>query len=340
MLRLMSHLMTTAPSYSEREHQVGLVGLPFHALFDWPMGTPSGFAVFQDPGVNNILKRILNEWGNFLKSPPSAQVLDNSSCGWFGPTGKVDLTTTANNAAQTCLEFEDMFECNADAENYGFTSWDSFFTRTFREGVRPVASPDRDDVIANVCESLPYKIARNVRARDKFWLKGQPYSVLDMLAHDELSAAFVGGTIYQAFLSALSYHRWHSPVRGKITTAYVVDGTYYSEPPYTGPVSRGGIDESGENTGQEYISALATRALIFIEADNPDIGLMCVIAVGMVEVSSCDITVRAGQHVDKGDELGMVSLSACKPALQPFTYIPPRSFISEARLTAFYLGRV
>ena len=47
------------------------------------------------------------------------------------------------------------------------------------------------------------------------------------------------------------------------------------------------------------------RALIFIEADNPDIGLMCVMPVGMAEVSSCDITVQPGQHVEKGDELGM-----------------------------------
>ena len=50
---------------------------------------------------------------------------------------------------------------------------------------------------------------------------------------------------------------------------------------------------------------MATRALIFIEADNPEIGLMCVIPVGMAEVSSCEITVYEGQHVKKGDQLGM-----------------------------------
>lgn len=40
-----------------------------------------------------------------------------------------------------------------------------------------------------------------------------------MLAHDKLAEQFVGGTVYQAFLSALSYHRWHSPVSGKIVKA-------------------------------------------------------------------------------------------------------------------------
>jgi phosphatidylserine decarboxylase len=32
---------------------------------------------------------------------------------------------------------------------------------------------------------------------------------------------------------------------------------------------------------------------------------MCVMPVGMAEVSSCQITVKPGDHVNKGDELGM-----------------------------------
>ncbi len=42
-----------------------------------------------------------------------------------------------------------------------------------------------------------------------------------------------------------------------------------------------------------------------LQADNPAIGLMCVVAIGMAEVSSCEITVVAGQHVAKGDQIGM-----------------------------------
>ena len=32
---------------------------------------------------------------------------------------------------------------------------------------------------------------------------------------------------------------------------------------------------------------------------------MWILAVGMAEVSTCEITAYVGQHVDKGDELGM-----------------------------------
>ena len=105
-----------------------------------------------------------------------------------------------------------------------------------------------------------------------------------MLAHDPWAEQFVGGTVYQAFLSALSYHRWHSPVNGTIKKAYVVPGTYYSEPLYEDFVNGKGAPVDGENTSQEYLSVMATRAIIFIEADNPKIGLMNFQGIGMTEV--------------------------------------------------------
>ena len=77
------------------------------------------------------------------------------------------------------------------------------------------------------------------------------------------------------------------------------DGTYFSETPAEG------YDPAGPNDSQGYITHVATRAMIFIEASNPDIGLMCVLLVGMAEVSSCEITVYQGEHVKKGSQLGM-----------------------------------
>jgi phosphatidylserine decarboxylase len=44
-----------------------MVGVPMAAIFDYAMGTPSGHAAFLDPDVNRMLKKILNEWGKYLK---------------------------------------------------------------------------------------------------------------------------------------------------------------------------------------------------------------------------------------------------------------------------------
>ncbi|WP_404840871.1 phosphatidylserine decarboxylase [Alkalilimnicola ehrlichii] len=98
-----------------------------------------------------------------------------------------------------------------------------------------MAEPGDDAVVVNACESAPYKLAQKVRRTDKFWIKAQPYSLAHMLDGDPLVDLFVGGTVYQAFLSALSYHRWHSPVSGRIVKTCVVDGTYYSETLTEGP---------------------------------------------------------------------------------------------------------
>ncbi|KAF9895108.1 hypothetical protein FE257_000010 [Aspergillus nanangensis] len=308
LLQVLNYLLTTAPSWSDISHRVGLVGLPINAVLDWSMGTPSGYAAYLDPEINAVLKKVLNAWGEFLRSPESAAVLDSSAYGWFGETGKTGLVSVANISEGSGYAFEEMFVCDPKKKYHGFVSWDDFFTRLFREGMRPVASAEDDNVIASACESQPYKLAHNVKRRDTFWIKTQPYSIMDMLAHDPLAERFVGGTVYQAFLSALSYHRWHAPVSGKIVKAYVADGTYYAEPVYEGvgdPDQKEKIDFAGQVTAQEYNTATATRAVVFIEADNPAIGLMAFLGVGMCEVSTCDITVAEGQHVKKGDQLGM-----------------------------------
>ncbi|WVO22797.1 phosphatidylserine decarboxylase [Cryptococcus decagattii] len=302
LLQLLNHVISTAPRWTKGAESVGLVGVPVNALLDWPMGTNAGFCVFQDPTVNEHLKKILNVWSEFLSSPESADALSDDETGWFGPVGLPSLEKVAN-VGKTSYTFDQFYKCDPSAKYFGFKSWDDFFTRHFREEVRPIASPDDDNVVTNACESKVYKVGRNIHARDQFWVKGQPYSVLDILAFDDYAERFVGGTIYQAFLSALSYHRWHAPVSGTIKKAYVVQGTYYSEPPFVEFNANQNADPHGETTSQEYLSATATRSIIFI--DNPKLGLIAFLGIGMTEVSTCEITVKEGQQVKKGDQLGM-----------------------------------
>ncbi len=170
-----------------------------------------------------------------------------------------------------------------------------------------MASPNDDNIIAAPCEAGVFNIQKGAALRDQFFVKGQPYSVLDMLANDKLSQKFAGGTVYQGFLNSLSYHRWHAPVSGIVRRAFVVDGTYFSMPLFQGLGDRNTteINKFGFGQSQGYLSAMATRAVILIEADNKSIGTVGFIAIGMDEVSTCEITVGEGQHINKGDEMGM-----------------------------------
>lgn len=303
MLRFLNHYLTEAPAWSNYAWQNGFVGVPFSALFDGTMATESGFAVFLDPKVNAMLKKILDAWGEFLTSPPSAAVLNNGETGWFGRVGMNALEDHAN-VGKTSRRFHESYVCDERAEHYGFTSWDAFFTRAFRVGVRPVARPEDDDCIVNACESMPYNTSRNIQLRSRFWLKSEQYSLYDML-HDPLAVRFIGGTVYQAYLDQCSYHRWHSPVRGTIVKTSLIGGVYFSQPPWEDVTDIGGGVVNDLVDCQEYLAATSTRAVVFIEADNPAIGLMVFIGIGMAEVSTCETTVKVGEHVEKGQELGM-----------------------------------
>ena len=88
----------------------------------------------------------------------------------------------------------------------------------------------------------------------KFWIKGQPYSLIDLIHNDPLTSKFVSGTLYQAFLSVLSYHRWNSPVSGTVVKAYNLYGSYYSETLPQGFENPNGPDPAAPNDPQAYIT--------------------------------------------------------------------------------------
>jgi phosphatidylserine decarboxylase len=286
MLVVINHVLTTAPTYNT----TGMVGFPINAILDFPMITPAGLAAFTMQRVNSMFRKVLGVWTRFLNSEDSLYVLNDTPAGWLSPS------------AQKALHLDE-FLTDPTKPFLGFKSWNDFFIREFKPGMRPVASPDDDSVIVSACESAPYSIQTNVKEHDTFWLKSQPYSLRQML-NGHFVDRFVGGTVYQAYLSAESYHRWHSPVTGTIRKFDQVAGTYYAE------AASEGFDPAGPNDSQGYIAHVATRALIFIEADNPAIGLLCVVPIGMAEVSSClllgadGVPLKEGQRVKKGEQIG------------------------------------
>lgn len=173
------------------------------------MGTISGYDFFVSPIVNKQLHNVLSQWSKYLASLASQSVLD----GWLGSTGKAVITTVANDG-KTNYTFEQLFACpNISAPHLGFKSWDEYFVRPFNEGIRPTEAPDNGPpdprypdttlVIDNACESAPLQVNHNVSFYDNFYLKEQPYSLVNMLNFAPEARQFVGGTVYQAYLSAL-----------------------------------------------------------------------------------------------------------------------------------------
>ena len=111
--------------------------------------------------------------------------------------------------------------------------------------------------------------------------------------------SFVGGTVYQGFLNPWCYHRWRAPVSGVIERCYSAGYTYFvGNPDLHSSVADSYI------ASQPLLSMISARQIYVIKADNPKIGRIAVIEIGMVEVSGIKNMVREGQRINKGDLLG------------------------------------
>ncbi|KAF8549642.1 phosphatidylserine decarboxylase [Imleria badia] len=326
-LYLLDVIVQEAPAYykATRESDGEIIGepigVPLYLVFDLLSNTSAAYTLFCYPPFNDALKTLLDYWGTYLQSTNSNYTLNTTAEGWFGQIATQDFVPYLYP-----LTFDETYVSpDSSADNKGYTSWDAFFTRDFQTGARPINPSYDSSLIYNACESTTLQYRTNVQLHDTFWLKDQNYSLYDMVGgHPAIAEKFEGGTVYQAFLSPQDYHRWHSPVKGTIVTyetipGSVLPGTYYAVLPDDGSPGNDGL-EKGDPHGalirsQPWLTVSSTRAVIFIQADNADIGLMCFIGVGMAEVSTCDVTVTEGQSVDVGDELGMFHFGGSSHAL-------------------------
>ncbi|KIJ57872.1 hypothetical protein HYDPIDRAFT_141941 [Hydnomerulius pinastri MD-312] len=290
LLAVLNRIITLAPTYSYTSPLVS--GVPMYGVLAPFCNTEAGYRAFTNDKVNAALHGIFTEWVRFLVSPQSRDVLVTTEGGWFSP----DAMGVQDE--RLGMPFAQAWVCQPDQPNMGFTSWDDFFVRRFREKIRPTINPDDPSSINAACEAITYRVCSNAQATDQFWLKDMPYSLDHILNYDPLASQFVGGTVFQAMLSSLDYHRWHSPVDGRVVAAYVVPGTYYAARLDDNP------DPDVVSRSQAFVTAISTRALIFIQSDNPAIGLMCFVGVGLGEISTTKLEVRQGDVIKKGDEIG------------------------------------
>lgn len=284
LLEQLNKVLTVAPDYNETL----LVGTPFSAILLWTMGSKSGFAAYRNEKINNMFKKLLKVYSKFLSSRKSLYVFNKGPNGWMSAP------------AMKKLKMEN-YEYKPNEKYWGFNSWNDFFTRKLAKGVRPITEPDNDKVVVSGCDSTIYKIAKDVKLYSKFWIKSQPYSLIDMLGGDvKFAKIFEGGIVYQAFLNPFNYHRWHSPISGTIVKAYVKEGLYFSQ------IEAYGENETDQDHSESYITSVQTRSLIIIKAKNKKLGYVCMMPVGMVEISSCiiDKKIKKGYEVKKGEELG------------------------------------
>jgi phosphatidylserine decarboxylase len=313
LLAALNHIIKRAPSYDADPAKRNF--FPFYALFLYMMYTKAGDSAFRSEPFNESLRGILKQWCEYLDSGESRNVLHTGPHGWLSPSARLYCS----------LDEFDVPDRNA--AHWGFKSFNDFFHRQVKADCRPIAEPDNPRIIVSPNDGAVYRLARDVGKSERFWLKGQPYSLADMMADSPFVERFVGGDVLQTFLAAKDYHRWTAPIAGVVRGARTVPGLMFSQ-----LRSLGFHPNDSSMLPQAYDSCVNTRGLVFIESDAPPLGMICVIPVGITEVSSVSIAVEVGQRVRKGEELGYFSYggsSLClvfeKGTVERFTIDPPLS---------------
>jgi phosphatidylserine decarboxylase len=185
----------------------------------------------------------------------------------------------------------------------GYPSFDAFFTRKLRPGVRPIA----DARIISPSDGL-IVAAGDVVGGSAIEVKGRPYQGDELIGSSEDAQRYVGGEFAVVYLHPRDYHRVHSPVDGKLVEVRVMPGDLF-------PVNA---------IGERHVPRLFVRnRRVTMVVDSPECGRVQVIMVGATIVGKITVTAlgerssEPGSHriephvsVQRGDELGAFHLGS------------------------------
>jgi phosphatidylserine decarboxylase len=153
-----------------------------------------------------------------------------------------------------------------------FPSVQSFFTRALREGARPI--DPAPDAFVSPCDGA-WGAAGTIERGTLLQVKGRPYRVADLLRDEEVARRFEGGTFATLYLSPRDYHRFHTPLAGRIARARYIAGALW-------PVNRAGVSHvDGLFSTNERVVALL---------DTEGGGQVAMIAVGATLVGKVHVT--------------------------------------------------
>lgn len=192
----------------------------------------------------------------------------------------------------------------ADAADAPYTSFDAFFTRRLRAGARPLEGGEES--FASPADGL-FSAAGTVEASGTIRVKGQEYTLAELLDDPAWARELQGGAYGVVYLSPRDYHRVHSPVTGKILRVRGIEGDRF-------PVNR---------IGELHVRRLFVKnRRVAIEIASERWGRVAVVLVGAMivgrmTVAGVDQLDVQGEHrfdpgrpIARGEELGAFHLGS------------------------------
>ncbi len=249
--------------------------------FYWLLDQPSGRALQDKTDFSDWMVKFAQTWGGFLDT---AESLTEESLNSFYGRSAYNLKQYIGYQPESKRTFP----------NTTWMSFNQFFSREMRNGLRPISGMFDDRIICAPADSV-FKEKAKIDDDLKITLKyTHKYNIHQLLDGSPYQDRFRDGAFMHSFLGPADYHRFHAPVRGTVLESRVILGKVYLDVVIT---DEGDFD-APDGAGYQFTQA---RGLIIF--DSP-IGLVAVLPIGMAQVSSVHMTAVEGAYLNKGDEFG------------------------------------
>ena len=200
----------------------------------------------------------------------------------------------------------DMAEA-AESDPYAYGSFNEFFTRALRAGLRPIAS----DPAAIACPADGCVSEAGTIDRDRLLqAKGRDYGLTELLAAQPWASRFEGGSYATIYLAPFNYHRVHMPLRGELRETVYVPGRLFSVNAVTARHVPG-LFARNERVLTLFDTAFGQFALVLVGALN--VGSMATVWAGDITPAARRVVTRLPAPpttLDKGAELGRFNMGS------------------------------
>jgi phosphatidylserine decarboxylase len=200
----------------------------------------------------------------------------------------------------------DMSEA-AQTDPLSFGSFNEFFTRSLKPGVRAIAA----DPLAIACPvDATVSEAGQIEGDRLLQAKGRYYTLAELLAARAWAKDFDGGSFATLYLAPYNYHRVHMPLQGQLRETVYVPGRLFSVNAATASlVPR--LFARNERVLTLFDTAFGQVALIMVGALN--VGSIATVWAGdITPAARRAVTTLPASDValDKGEELGRFNMGS------------------------------
>jgi len=211
-------------------------------------------------------------------------------------TIKAGRNEATRSSAHQIRSFVEFYHINMDefipSDISTYFTFEDFFVRQHAPGSRPIFAKDDNSKAIIVADSrvVVYPTVSQTKA---LWIKGKNFTIEQLVLECERAMTWADGAVASFRLSPQDYHRYHSPVTGKINWFKQISGDYYQ------------VDPICLSSG---VDILTRNARCCIEIESEEFGKVLFVAIGATEVGTVEIQESVhniGTEVKKGDEIGL-----------------------------------